>query len=104
MTSPPTLFQPPPADGNLTDRQTLALNLVRNTPGGTTSEHVGALLHHANGKHEAHVVCEWCADTGQQTLTALRRRGLVRKRQTGMWQTTTPAPAAPVENDNDIPY
>lgn len=97
MTDQPTLFAPPPADGNLTDRQAYVLELVRTTPGGIEDVDVGARLHARRGKHASVDTCPWCADEGKGVLEALRRRGLVIRRRTGAWQATTGGTPAPID-------
>lgn len=86
MSDHPTLFAPPPADGDLTERQRFALNLVRRTAGGVTDEEIGAHLHARRGRHISTDVCRWCSDEGRGVLEALRKRGLVTRRRTGVWQ------------------
>lgn len=86
MSEQPTLFAPPPADGNLTDRQTFVLDLLRATPGGLEDVEVGARLHARRGRHASVDICQWCAEEGKGVLEALRRRGLVVRRRSGSWQ------------------
>lgn len=87
----PTLFDPGPAEGRLTDRQRTVYEAI--DAEGITDTQAGAVL----GASE-----RWRASTGREVLNALRRKQLVIRRRTGLWQRTKPKPA-----DNafgDIPY
>jgi hypothetical protein len=105
------LFDPGPADGNLTDRQQRALDLIRAAGwDGLRSDELGAALH--AGKHPLNQPCDFCLTAGQQAGDALRRKGLAqqRRRRTPQDVTYTVWTVAgdlrkPVERDNqEIPY
>lgn len=82
------LFEPPPADGNLTVRQALALAALRRTRDGMPADELGAILHSANGKHTADNRCGFCLTDGRSVASALRKRGLTVRRVSGFWQAT----------------
>ena len=85
----PTLFVPPPADGNLTDRQKIALDILERGPAGVRAFDVGVELHQALNKPcpcgPGHA-CKWAAADALQVLRALKQRGLARLRRGGIWQ------------------
>jgi hypothetical protein len=85
MASAPTLFEPPAADGNLTYRQALVLDLVRSWPEGVRADEASAAWHERRGVHSTDTRCLYCASDGRSVLFALRRRGLVVRRRSGMW-------------------
>jgi hypothetical protein len=89
----PTLFPPPPATGQLTDRQRFVYDglLAHSVQGeGLTSDEAGALLHERSGKHDAGVRCDWCGQDGKGVLGALRKKGLAKRRQSGVWVVLAP--------------
>lgn len=93
--SQPSLFSPPPADGNLTDRQRVVLGLLEEHPEGICRDDAGRSLH---------ALCQWCEkaraggnlagqcvyarDDGRAVLEALVKRGLARRRRGGVYQPT----------------
>ncbi len=78
-----TLFTPPPADGNLTERQALVLRAAREQ-GGLRDVDAGSLLHRS--KHAGDDYCAFCRMDGLRVLTALRTRGLLVRRKSGLWE------------------
>jgi hypothetical protein len=104
----PTLFPLPPADGNLTERQSFALDKLRaQLPDGLTADELGALLCERRGKHDAGIRCTWCASAGREVLSALRDRGLVRRRRGGLWLSLAQGAEKPPKHDPrtaPIPY
>ena len=93
------LFPLPP---KLTDRQTAALTFLGDD--GADARQVGVHLHNLRG-------CKWCQtfgectyaeDTGRAVLTALRKKGLVTRRRTGIWQQTSAKARAP-SSQGDLP-
>jgi hypothetical protein len=102
-----TLFRPPPADGNLTDRQTLVLGLLRDNPDGLRSSDLGAFIHVATGapcpcSHD--VRCKYALTEGERVGKQLRKRDLAIKRKTGRWQLTRPPAQGYDPGTADIPY
>jgi hypothetical protein len=102
-----TLFTPPPADGNLTDRQTLVLQLLRDNPDGLRSSDLGAHIHQATNAPCActhDVRCKWAMSTGEAVGRALRKRDLAIKRKTGRWQLTRPPVTGYDPTSSHIPF
>jgi hypothetical protein len=106
------LFDPGPANGNLTDRQQRALDLITTSGyAGLMTDELGAALHYP--KHGLNDRCEFCGATGHEVGAALRARGLVqqrRRRAPGgdvytVW-TVAGDLRKPVDRDNEgvIPY
>lgn len=85
MTSP--LFDLPP---RLTGNQALAYAYISGD--GATALDVGVHLHMSRQPRCRWCVlagpsgCEYAAQTGRQTLTALSKKGLAIRRRTGLWQ------------------
>jgi hypothetical protein len=74
------LFDPGPANGNLTDRQQRALDLITAAGyAGLMTDELGAALHYP--KHGLNDRCEFCGATGHEVGAALRARGLVQQRR-----------------------
>lgn len=69
-----------PATVKLTARQSFALRVVQEA-GEAYSEEVGAAWHAQNGKHPVTSLCRFCGSSGQEVLSALKRKGLVRERR-----------------------
>lgn len=85
----PTLFTPPPADGNLTHRQAFALGLLEQQPAGLRATDVGVAVHQEFSNPcscSATSACKWSMATGLEVLRALKKRGLVVQRKSGLWQ------------------
>jgi hypothetical protein len=103
-----TLFKPPPADGNLGERQRFVLDLVGARPVGVTEAEAGARWHERRGFHAADRRCDYCASTGRSILVSLRyRRGLVTRRRSGVWTLADHEPSAVEGHDprtGEIPY
>ena len=105
------LFDPGPADGNLTERQQRALDAIKGAGWhGLRSDELGAVIH--SEKHSIHTICDFCLTTGQELGDALRKKQLAqqRRRRTDQGVTYTVWTVAgdlrkPVERDNEgIPY
>lgn len=80
-----TLFKPPMPQ--LTDRQQLAWRLTAGE--GATDEQVGVALHVVAEKSctcSTWGLCPWAAGDGRDVLAALRKKGLLIRRKTGLWQ------------------
>lgn len=77
------LFLVPP---RLTERQQVALDLTAGD--GATDLEVGVELHARKGCGycREHQPCEYAASTGREVLVALRKKGLVVRRRSGLWQ------------------
>ena len=90
MTAQRHLFDPGPAEGGLTDHQAAVLEAVETagSAGGLTATQAGALVHSRRAIHPASEVCVWCKGDGRGVLEALKKRGLVRRRKTGVYQPT----------------
>jgi hypothetical protein len=102
-----TLFTPPPADGNLTDRQTLVLQLLRDNPDGLRSSDLGAFIHQATNapcpcSHDAR--CKYAMAEGERVGKQLRKRDLAIKRKTGRWQLTRPPVQGYDPTSSTIPF
>jgi hypothetical protein len=103
------LFDPGPADGNLTERQQRALELIRAAGyDGLRSDELGAAIHQP--KHGLNDRCDFCLSTGQELGDALRRKQLAqqRRRRTDNDVTYTVWTVAgdlrkPVERDYQLP-
>ena len=82
-----SLFPVPP---KLTDRQQAAYDYLQGD--GATAEDVGRHLHltvkEPPCRYCAEGPCMWARGSGQEALTALRRKGLVVRRRSGLWQKT----------------
>lgn len=102
------LFKPPPADGNLGERQSFVLELVRARPEGVTETDAGARWHEQRGFHSADRPCAYCATTGRSILVSLRyKRELVTRRRSGVWTLAGRTPSAVEGHDpatGEIPY
>lgn len=98
-TAQKSLFAPPPADGGLTVRQALVLRMV-DERGGVTDVEAGRALHAAKGRCSKTRpypflqrsqsadgrCCDFGISAGREVLNALRRRGLLKRRQAdGVW-------------------
>jgi hypothetical protein len=113
VTAQPSLFaDEPAAKPALTDRQHFALDAVTRQQDGLAAAEVGALWHQERGKHAAGVRCEWCTRDGTQLLKSLRKKGLIVRRRSGLWQslakpeaggTVPPHAASGSANDNCDP-
>lgn len=100
MTDQRPLFRPPPATGKLTPRQEAVYEAL--TRGGLTEVDAGLLLH--RGKHDSNMPCTYCEDNGRGVLTALRKKGLVKRaRETGLWERLDGA-GKPSSQGEEIPY
>lgn len=74
------LFDPGPADGNLTDRQQRALDAITGAGwAGLKSDELGAVMHAP--KHGLHERCSFCTSAGYELASGLRARGLVELRR-----------------------
>lgn len=95
MSAQKPLFQPPPATGNLTARQSFALRyLERHRQDGVKADELGAALHARRGRHPEGERCRFCSNEGQDVLRALRRKGLARQRRGIGWVAlSAPGPA-----------
>ena len=74
-----------PGEHGLTENQQTVYNAVQDSgpDGGITATEAGLLLHaHPDGRP-----CVWCKGRGREVLEALKRRGLVRRRKTGVYHT-----------------
>lgn len=106
MIEQPTLFTPPPATGQLTDRQKFVyeqLEAITARGDGLTADEVGALLHERSGKHDAGVRCSWCNQDGIGVLKALRKKGLARRPRSGAWRVIA-AEGAESSQGTEIPF
>jgi hypothetical protein len=102
-----SLFALPPADGNLTDRQTLVLQLLRDNPDGLRSSDLGAFIHQATNapcpcSHDAR--CKYAMAEGERVGKQLRKRDLAIKRKTGRWQLTRPPAQGYDPTSSTIPF
>jgi hypothetical protein len=79
-----TLFTPPPADGRLTERQELVLRLVREQ-GGIRDEDAVRVVH-GDCPYCREEPCAYAGMAAREVLGALRKRGLVVRRRTGVWE------------------
>ena len=78
------LFDPGPGEHGLTENQQTVYKAAQDSgpDGGITATEAGLLLHaHPDGRP-----CVWCKGRGREVLEALKRRGLVRRRKTGVYQ------------------
>jgi hypothetical protein len=90
--SSPTLFAPPPPDGNLGPRQALVLEQLRSAPDGLDDTTIGVHLHRTTGCRfcTPDRPCRYAAGDARAVLRALRKRGLARFRcTTGNWHATS---------------
>lgn len=71
----------------LTDRQARIYAWIVSTPGGVTSDELGAHMHADRGRHGEDDRCQWCAPDGASALQekALRQR-LIRRKVSGRWE------------------
>lgn len=93
-----------PAEPKLTDRQRYALELLEQYELGASAVLIGLAWHTRRGKHDGRQPCAFCESDGRGVLTELRRKGLVVRRRSGLWQSlriasggssqTSPAEAA----------
>jgi len=90
-----------PDEPKLTDRQQYVLDLVETTSSATAT-FVGMMLHGRRGKHDEHRPCVYCEDEGRGVLVALRKKGLVVRRRSGLWQSLRKNPAR--NQTDEIPY
>lgn len=88
----PTLIDIPPVEKprELTERQQLAYEYVRITPGGVTADEVGAWLHaHKPPEQRPHGVdqrCIYCTRDGRSVLTSVAVSPLVIRRRGGKYE------------------
>lgn len=106
MTGPQLAILPDPPP-KLTSRQQAALDAIRDTPGGLTSQQLGQYLHARVYNH----TCWACEDRGywkrdgNQIGTALRRKGLLVHRGHTHWQALEgQTMVVPAGLGQDIPY
>lgn len=95
-----------PTVPKLTDRQAAALAYLGRE--GATALDTGRKLHELNGCPWCRLAgasgCEYAEQSGREVLTALRRKGLVvRRNQTGIWQPTRQATQATTSPTDRIP-
>jgi hypothetical protein len=85
----PTLFKPGPADGGLTDRQQLVLDMLEQNPHGLRPFDIGVALHQALSNPcscaPGHA-CKWAPTDALGVLRSLRKRELAIGRKSGLWQ------------------
>lgn len=106
MTAQHPLFRPGPATGNLSKRQQLVLDLLRDHPEGLRSIDLGRHLHQIftdncycgftdpnTGRITA---CQYARGEGERVGKQLRARDLAIKRRTGRWQLLHP-PTTPFD-------
>lgn len=77
-------LEPPAAHPMLTDRQALALGVIRER-GPLMSDELGAYLCERRGKHARDEICAWCSPNGTEVAKALQRKGLVTKKRGEGW-------------------
>ena len=105
-----TLFPLPPADGNLTGRQSIVLDYLKNNPAGATATEIGVNLHleadqRCPCSHDR--ACKWAMADALNVLRALRKRGLVTQPKGRPWQLKDARTARPAGYDPStapIPY
>lgn len=88
MSEQPTLFTPPPATGNLSDRQRFVFESLQASTAqgdGLTADEVGALLCERAGRHDSGERCDWDATNGRSVLKALRKKGLAKNSRARGW-------------------
>jgi len=98
----PTLFDEPPRP-KLTEKQAFGLEHVRQFEEGVTADELGALLHERRRVHAAGERCDWCASEGRSILEPLRRKGLLIRRRTGLWQITRVGRGVRVDTERTPP-
>lgn len=109
MIGRPHLFEEPASEPRpLTARQQFALDVLRRSPDGLTSDELGARWHEERMRlgergHDRDVRCEFCAQTGNELGASLRSRGLVRKRGNRYWQALDGVAAGPSIEPGDLP-
>jgi hypothetical protein len=74
----------------LTERQQHALEAIEAADGGLASDELGAVMHERRGKHDRGSRCDWCQQEGQGVAGELRKKGLLVRRRSGMWQSLRP--------------
>jgi hypothetical protein len=99
-----TLFPSPP---KLTGRQQSVLDLLTHNPSGLTDYDVGMHLRRLRGLIGE---SDWATRDGRSVLYALRRKRLVVRRKTGLWQLLAPAERekprveSPLDRAEGIPW
>src|SRR3954465_5175904 len=74
------LFDPGPANGNLTPLQTRALAAITATGwDGLTTDELGQVIHAA--KHDPREPCLFCGSAGRAMAISLRQKQLVQQRR-----------------------
>lgn len=82
------LFDPPPATGQLTERQRFVYDhlLAHTVQGdGLSADEVGALLCERSGRHDAGTRCDFDGRNGRSVLKSLKAKGLARNKRVGGW-------------------
>jgi hypothetical protein len=74
------LFDPGPANGNLTPLQARALAAIEATGwDGLTTDELGQVLH--ADKHDPRELCSFCGSAGRAVAMSLRQKQLVQQRR-----------------------
>lgn len=96
----PSLFPTPP---RLTIRQQAVLDALHDEP--MQDWEAGAIWHDLKGRHSRRHPCDYCPEAGRLVLTELRRKGLVVRRRTGLWEALSGPARAGYDPDNvEIPF
>ena len=77
-----SLFTLPAADGALTERQQAVYRAVLGL-GGLSALEAGLILHRE--KHRGNAPCSYCGLDGAAVLGVLRKKGLLRRKHSGVW-------------------
>lgn len=106
MTAQRTLFDPGPADGALTPHQAAVYAAAQDAGprGGITASEAGALVHSRRAVHAAAGRCVHCRGDGRAVLDALKKRGLVKRRKSGVYQPVRAPPGLLPGQTDSIPF
>lgn len=95
MSSQQHLFKPPIADGNLTSKQARIMELLQAATSGMRAIDIGRVLHLDSNCPVCTWTrtCQYAARDANQVLDSMgtRTRGLVIRRQSGLWELTPAA-------------